>query len=264
MLNRVILWGIGSLLAWGLSVMQPLPAQAAKVMPALAFDAPGETVEVAAVYETAYATQKSVIKSLKVSSKAMKKAPGFKGAAVLQSQDGKQVMVVSQWQDLASYQAYTPAASTAEASKAEEVAAPPAPTQVSTYTVVATQPAIAGSTAALRGKEAVVQWVEFAANTLDSRSQVLAQVQTMTNSLLQPQPIPQSIVLLQTTDSGSIALVRNWNCSALFEDVGKPTAIAPSPALAAIATTDQHLYNVINIIPAPVKKAPKDSPVAST
>lgn len=232
----------------------PQSAQAGKAMKALAFDGASGTVEVAAIYETSYAAQKGVMKSLKPSSKLMKKALGFKGTIILRSQDGKQVITLSQWQDLASYQAYTSVA-VADSSTAASAPVPPAPTHTFTFEVAATQTSINGATPALRGKEAVVQVAQFTAKQPDSQSQLLAQVQEMIPALLQKQPIPQSVVLLKKLDSGDVALLTNWNCSALFEDVGKPAAIKPSNALIAIADIEQQLYNVVNIIPAELQKA---------
>jgi hypothetical protein len=44
----------------------------------------------------------------------------------------------------------------------------------------------------------------------------------------------------------------------MFEDVGKPKAIAVSSDSEAIADSEQNLYNVITIIPAEVKKDKSD------
>lgn len=232
------------------------PVQAGKAMKSLAFDTTSGTVEVASVYETSYAAQKGVTKSLKLTSKAMKKVTGFKGTTTLQSQDGKQVIVLSQWQDLASYQAYTPTL-TADSSKAVNSAAlpaPPNPARTTTFEVVTAQTAIAGATPALRGKEAVVQWVQFTPKEPDARSQLLTRIEAMIPAALQKQPIPQSVLLLKGVDTEDVALLTNWNCSALFEDVGKPTAIAPDSDLTALTTLQQQLFNVVNIIPAEVKQ----------
>jgi heme-degrading monooxygenase HmoA len=224
-------------------------AQASKAMKALAFDATSGMVEVASVYETSYPAQKTVAKSLKNSSKLMKKAAGFKGLSMLQSQDGKQIIMLSQWQDLASYQAYTPPEITTS-SKGKASAPPPAPTQTLIFEVETAQTAIEGATPALRGKEAVVQLTQFAAKSPEAQSKVLTQVEAMIPEVLQKQPIPQSVVLLKAVDDGVVTLLTNWNCSALFEDVGEPGALEPSSDLVALADSEQNLYSVVSIIPA--------------
>jgi len=128
---------------------------------------------------------------------------------------------------------------------------------VQMFEVATMRPAIAGATPALRGKEAVVQLVEFTAKTPEARTSVLSRLQTVVPDLLQKQPIPQSMVVLKGLENGPIALLTNWNCSALFEDVGKPTPFVPDDELVALADSQQQLYNVVTIIPAEVKKEAK-------
>jgi len=233
------------------------PVQAGKFMASLVFDPASDPVEVAAIYDTSYATQKTLVKSLKISNKLMKKATGFKGFSLLQSQDGKQVIALSQWQDLPSYQAYVPPLVTesSNSKSSEGLAAPPVPSQTLMFEVVNAQTAIAGATPALRGKEAVVRLTQLAPKSPEMRSQVLTSMEAMVPALLQNQPIPQSVILLKSLDSDDLVLMTNWNCSAMFEDVGKPEAIALSSDLTELVDNKQNIYNVITIIPAEVKKA---------
>jgi hypothetical protein len=161
-----------------------------------------------------------------------------------------QLIVFSQWQDLASYQAFTPAPTTTPTS----ASVPPAPTSTLIFEVVSVQSGITGATPALRGKEAVIQLTQFTAKNPDQRSQIVDRVQELIPNLLQKQPIPQGILLLKGLENQQIALLTNWNCTALFEDVGQPMAIEPSSELLALADNEQHLYNVVSIIPAEVKK----------
>lgn len=226
------------------------PAEAEKAAKALTFSPAGGGVEVLALYETSYAAQKSVVKSLKVPTKLMKKAIGFQGASMLRSQDGKQVIALSQWQDLASYQSYTPPATMS-------ASASPSPAQTLLFEVAAVQTSFPGATPALRGKEAVVQLTQLAPKMAEDRSQILAQAEAMLPNLLAQQPIPQSVLLLRgiaPDQADAIALMQNWNCSALFEDVGQPKAIELSSDLAAIANSTQQLYSVVNLIPGESQK----------
>jgi len=245
--NRYKTWMLMGLLLMGLWLIPDGPAQAGNVAKALAFDGTETSIEVLAIYETSYAAQKSTVKSLKMPSKLMKKAAGFLGSSMLQSQDGKQVIAFSQWQDAASYAAYAPPPGSVSPM-------PPEPSQVLAYAVAIAQPSTPGTTPALRGKEAVVQWVQFTPKDADGRLQVRAKLEEMVPALLEHQPIPQSVLLLQGLDTPTLALLVNWNCSALFEDVGEPQVMAIAPDLAALADSEQQLYNVVNIIPAEVEK----------
>ena len=120
-------------------------AWAAKTSKSVAFDASTHAVEVVAIYDTSFATQKSVIKALKLSSKLMKKAPGFKGFSVLRSQHAIQLIALSQWQDLKSYKAYATLTATEPSSQAsKELQSIPTPTRTLTFELEKTQASIAG------------------------------------------------------------------------------------------------------------------------
>ncbi len=245
-------------------------AHAGVEMKTLRLDAAATPVEVFAVYETSFAAQKILLKSLKYSNKLMKKAVGFQGSAVLQGQDGKHIMMLSQWDTAENYQAYQAAGATdaqnsefaqkSESKKSESKKSSSAnggsrtPTAVVQWQLVAAQPSVVGATPAIRGREAVVQFVHFTPNDAAQQAEVLTQVQAMVPTLLTQQPIPQAIAVLTGTDTPDVALMRNWNCSALFEDVGKPSAIAVDDSLAALASTEQGIYTVANIIPMEVKE----------
>jgi len=253
-LNRVNSWLLMAVLVFGLWLTATPSVQAGKTPKTLIFDATTSSVEVMNVYETSYAAQKSTIKSLKITAKQMKKAVGFQGGSMLQSQDGKQVIALSQWPDLASYQAYTP--SPAMTSGA---APPPKPSGNAHFELVSAQTSIPGAMPALRGKEAVVQLVQFTSKDGEVRSQLLPQVEALLPVLLETQPIPQSVLLLKgMDDDGAIALMVNWNCSAMFEDVGQPGAIAIPPDLMALADSTQQLFNVVTIIPTELPKPEED------
>ncbi|MDX2240875.1 MAG: hypothetical protein NW224_09345 [Leptolyngbyaceae cyanobacterium bins.302] len=250
------------LLLLSLWFLSPAAVQAGKAMKAMVFDGSSGTIEIATVYETSYSAQKMLVKSLKTKTKAMKKAAGFKGSSMLQSQDGKQVIAFSQWQDVASYQTATAASGASASSKSTTASTPlvpPEPTRVLKYEIATVQTSISGATPALRGKEAVVQLAQFTAKDPVTRSQIRTKVKQLLPQLLQKQPIPQSIVLLTDVETGDVALMTNWNCSALFEDVGKPSAIELSDDLLALVDSTQQLFNVTSILPATEVKPDKES-----
>lgn len=87
-------------------IMFSSAAWASESPKSLAFDDSTSAVEIVTIYNTSFATQKSVLTALKLSSKLMKKAPGFAGFSMLRSQDRKPIITLSQWQNLSSYKAY--------------------------------------------------------------------------------------------------------------------------------------------------------------
>lgn len=245
----------------------PNAAQADKVPSSFKFDASSSAVNVANIYETTLETQKGVIKSLK-SSKALKKAPGFNSLSILKSEDGSRVVTLAQWQDLASYQAYTTPPVDDSTSKEEKDTAKSkkekdkkeiaiAPTKTLVLQIGKTQAAVEGATPAIRGKEAVVELSEFTLKSPGDQSTVLSSVEGMFPSILEKQPAPQSVVLLKSVDNAEIALMANWNCSTSFEDLGKPAAFEQPVDIASLADNDQRLYDVVKIISVLPPKADK-------
>jgi heme-degrading monooxygenase HmoA len=242
------------------------PAQADKVIKSMVFAEESDRIEVLTLYETPAMTQKLIAKSLKITNKPMKKAMGFQGLATLQSQDGTQLASFSQWDDLESYQAYAESLTTTydkAYSKPQSSGyggsssyTPPEPTQTLVLKIIDAQTSVEGATPAIRGREPVVQLVQFTAKTPDAQPQILERLQALIPDLLQQQPIPQSILLLKNPEvGGDYSLLRIWNCSALFEDVGQPTEIALEEDLLALTESEQHLYDIFTILPAPPKKA---------
>lgn len=259
--NRSKAFILSFVLLLSLIIGYPNAAKADKVPSSFKFDPSSSAVNVTSIYETTPETQKGVIKSLK-SSKSLKKAPGFNSLSILKSEDGARVVTLAQWQDLASYQAYKPPVEDSKSSKDKKekdkkdlVAI--APTKTLVFQIDKTQAAVEGATAAIRGKEAVVELSEFTLKSPDAQSTVLSSVEGMFPNILQKQPAPQSVVLLKSMDNAEIALMANWNCSTSFEDLGKPAAFEQPGDIASLAENDQRLYDVVKIISAPPPKADK-------
>lgn len=238
----------------------PARAEAMKAMKAIAFDAGATAVNVATIYETTPTTQKSTMKSLKSTNKALKKAPGFTGSAMLQGDDGTRLIVLSQWQDLASYQAAIapPPAESSKETKIEKAAAI-APSRTVVFEISQAQTVREGLVPAVKGKQAVVEFSEFKLKAPEDQAKIIASAQKLIPATLSKQPAPQSVVLLNSTDSTDVALMANWNCTADFAEGEKPAVFdALDAEVAALVDVDEHLYNVVGIMPAEVKK-PKES-----
>lgn len=236
----------------------PARAEAMKALKAVVFDPGATAVNVAAIYETTPTTQKSTMKSLKSANKALKKAPGFAGSAMLQGDDGTRLIVLSQWQDLASYQAAI-AIPPAQSSKETQEATAIASTRTVIFEISKAQTAREGLVPAVKGKQAVVEFSEFKLKAPEDQAKIIASAERLIPATLLKQPAPQSVVLLNSTDSTDVALMANWNCTADFAEGEKPTPFdALDAEVAALVDVDEHLYNVVGIVPAEVKK-PKES-----
>ncbi len=228
----------------------PADAYADKAIKAIAFDSAAQSVNVAEIYDTTVETQKTAIKTLKPAIKSAKKATGFNGLTMLKSDDGAQLIVMSQWQDLASYQAYTAPTVAAKSEQKSTLA----PTRTIVFEIAKSQTARENATPTIRGKEAIVQFSDFKLkNPIDS-ARVVANVEKMMPAVLLKQPAPQSVIELQSRDKTEIALMANWNCTADFVETGAPTPIDPLDSeIADLVTVNQHTYNVIQVMPASTK-----------
>lgn len=160
---------------------------AAKSVKSVSLAPSNGAVNVAAIYDTSLETQKGVIKSMKSSKSLLKKAPGFESLSVLKSEDGTRVIVLSQWQDLESFQTYSSqltdeSSNKSKSSKSKDAAIAPDRTVV--FEVEKTQAADEGITPAIRGKEAVVQFSEFTVKNPDDQPKVIAGVEKMMPGIL--------------------------------------------------------------------------------
>ncbi|MCD8485647.1 MAG: antibiotic biosynthesis monooxygenase [Desertifilum sp.] len=259
MSDRVIVLILALLLPLIVGTLNPNPAQADKAVKAISFDPASEMVNVATIYETTPTTQKEVVSGILKSSKSItKKAPGFSTLSVLQSQDGTRAIALTQWQDLASFEAFlAQPVEEKEAKKEKEkdketIAIAPLRTVV--FTVAKTQ-APQGMVPSLRGKAALVQFDEFTVLEPDDLSTVLDSVTQGLPSITQLYPAPRSAVLLQSPESHDIALLANWGYSMEYDDPSLiPTVDLLPEEMASLTESDRHLYEVVKITAAKPEK----------
>ncbi len=238
----------------------PTSAKAAKVAKAIAFDPGAPAINVAVIYETTPTTQKTTLKSLK-KTKVFKKAPGFNSSALLQSDDGTRVISLSQWKDLESYQAFiAPPIEPTKATETKEQTTPIAPLRTVVFEIGKAQTAREGLIPAVKGKEAVVEFSEFKLKNAADQAKVVANAEKLIPATLLKQPAPQSVILFNSSDSTDVALLANWNCTADFAEGETPAEIdALDAEVAELVDVEQHLYNVVSILPAEVKKPSQKS-----
>lgn len=262
------------ILAWVLTLIilcYPNPAKADKkpVQP-IRFN-PLE-INVATLYATTAESQKGAMSTIAKTSKTLyKKNPGFDGFAVLSSKDGNQIIVLSQWKDLASYQTYTeqpvedyktkyadykskfsPSAKEDYKTKYadyKETLPRIEPAKTIIFELEKTQPSNLMTT--IR-KESLIQISQYTLKEEARESEVLDFVEKLMPSAKEMIPAPRTVSLLKSSDHKEIALLAAWSCSADFDELETPPSFAELPEN-LIASTDyaQHLYEVLKIIPPP-------------
>jgi heme-degrading monooxygenase HmoA len=256
--RRLSALGLALVLVFSTLLGYPNLALADKAPKAIAFDPASKMVSIAAIYETTPDTQLDAISSVMKSSKSFyKKAPGFGSFLVLKSEDGLRVVTLSQWKDVASYEAFlTPADASSEKSSKketsddeEEESETIAPNKTVTFEIGKVQ-APAGVIPSLRGKAALVQFSEIAAKDAADQATVLAAAEQGLVDITKAYPAPKSVVLLRGVDGAEVAVLSNLGYTAdEFTDVSKaPTFKLLSEESAALAQNDQHLYEVVAMI----------------
>lgn len=230
-------------------------------------------IDVATIYETTAESQKGAMSTIAKTSKTLyKKNPGFDGFAVLGSKDGNKIIVLSQWKDKKSYQAYTEQpvedyktkyadykskfSETTEDykskyadQKSKEATPTIEPSKTIIFELKKTHPL--SLVAALR-KESVVQLSHYTIKDSETESEVLDFVEKLIPTASEMIPAPRTVMLLKSSDNKEIALLASWSCSADFDGLETPPSFAELPQdLVAAADNEQHLYKVLKIIPPP-------------
>ncbi len=274
---------------WGMCIEAAL---ANKTPELLMFDPASGGVNVVSVYATTAETQADTIKTFFKTSKSFyKKIPGFHSFSILASQDGARIIELTQWQNQASYDAFK-ASLTSNTSQAEDYtkyyekykkakdkgqaetkAAAVAPFLTASFVIdqVVSPP---GLLAAIAGGTSVVQFSGFATDTVEHQADLLAMAQASLATVPAMYPAPRTTVLLKGVESPYVALLANWGSTTEFSDLDqipritlatesveqdsvKQESTEPEEA-PVLVTTDDNLYQVVNVISPKLEKYDKD------
>lgn len=251
--RKLSLWALSGVLLLAVLVSYPSAARAEKAVKAVSLAPSSDMVNVVAVYETTPTLQKSVTSGvLKASKSLVKKAPGFDSLAVFQSEDGTRVMTLTQWKDLASYEAFLaqPVEESPKSSKKEKENVTAEPIHTTVYAVDQAQ-VPEGMAPSIRGKKALIQFSEITAESPDAVATLLTTAEAALPSAAELYPAPYAAVLLKGVDTPAIALLANWGSADEFEDL---TALPTLSLLPDEVAADQHLYEAVKIVSAKPEK----------
>ncbi|MBE9160267.1 hypothetical protein IQ265_26110 [Nodosilinea sp. LEGE 06152] len=264
----------------GLLLLPGAPTWADKVAEPLVFKAGEGAIAVLSIYETDPTTQVDAVKSFYKTTKPFYKTiPGFYGLALFSSVDGLRALELSQWADQASYDAFQSSLISGDGGgdskdykkyyeqyveggssgykdegqgKASVSLGAPSLTTVFTIDQAVSPP---GMVSAIPGSTALVQISDFATNTPEQQTSLMAAAQAALATIPQLYPAPRTAILLRGIDAPHIALLTHWGSAAEFSDPSQvpqlvlPTAQPNGEEAAAIAfTTDSRLYQAIKII----------------
>lgn len=249
------------------------PAWANKVTEPMVFDAGTGAIAVVSLYETSSATQADAVQSFYKLTKSFYKAiPGFYGLVLFSSTDGSRIVELSQWADVASYNAcqaslvsggvdYTKYYEKYSGTKGGNVKAKEAVELGEPFltTAFAIDQAVSppGMVSAIQGETALVQIIEIAADSPEQQVGLLTAAQATLADLPQLYPAPRTAVLLKGIDPPHLALLVNWGSAAEFSDLDQMPQLALAADVEALELNlaiDSHLYQAIKVIIPKAKK----------
>lgn len=221
-----------------LSILSLVPS-AAQAEPSVFFDTSNAAVNVATVYETESTTQADVLSDvLKSYESTLPQAPGFLSSSVLEGQDGTNVVVLTQWQNLSSFQDYE----TKQAQDADRDTAP------HTYVFEVKQIETRKAVPTIHEHESVM-FSEFRMKPGQDQSELANIVSQEMPGVMQMIPGLQWVALCPSADKTTIAMLALWNSREEFESLGKnPGFDEQTNYWQSYADNDHDLFDVVEII----------------
>ncbi|MDJ0633563.1 MAG: antibiotic biosynthesis monooxygenase [Xenococcaceae cyanobacterium MO_188.B29] len=192
----------------GFLVLIPQAAQAAT---SVALDTTNDFVKVATVYKTKPNTQTEVLsKVLEFEESTLTQTPGLINSSILKGQEGTEVVVLTQWQDLPSFEAYAQ-----EYSNNELYTDRP---QIFVFEVQKVEtrglkPAIAES--------GEIMFSQFKLKDPQKQSELAGIIEQVMPTAFVTVPGLQWAAMSPSTDRSTIAMIAQWNSRKDFESLGQ-------------------------------------------
>ncbi len=223
-------------LFFGLLILMPETAQADT---SVVLDTANDLVKVATVYKTQPNTQTEVLsKVLEFEESTLPQTPGFVNSSILKGQEGTEVVVLSQWQDLSSFEAYSqeyskdlpdsdrPQTFIFEVQKAE---------------TRGLKPAIAESGA--------IMFSQFKMKDSEKQSELAGIIEQVMPTAFATVPGLQWAAMSPSTDKSTIAMIAQWNSRKDFESLGQNAGFDEETNYWQTYADNEHdIFDVVKII----------------
>lgn len=223
-----------------LGMLTGLPGSAQADTP-VSLDNTHEVVNVVTVYPTNTKTQSNVFSEVSKAEQAtFSTLPGFKDAAILNAQDGSQVVALSQWQgnDLSGFQAY-----------AEEHVLKSSASQTPISFACQVQHTESRAADLTFDKEDVIMFSQFKMKPEKVQSELASVITQMMPGVLEMIPGLQWAAMCPSTDDSTIALLARWNSREDFESLGQRAGFDPETNYWQDYAINEHgLYDVMQVI----------------
>ncbi|MBE9064601.1 hypothetical protein [cf. Phormidesmis sp. LEGE 11477] len=225
-------------LSVGLLVLMPGIAQADTAVPLE--DTTG-VVNVVTIYPTTPTTQSQVFSEVaKAEETRFENIPGFQDSAILEAQDGSQVVALSQWQgkDLSSFQSY-----------AEEHILETSTAQTPQTFACQVQHTETKNTSPKFQQGDAIMFSQFKMKPGKAQSELASTVSQMMPGVLDMMPGLQWAAMCPSTNESTIALLARWDSREDFESLGKNVGFDQETNYwQAYADNEHGLYDVVKII----------------
>lgn len=233
---------VAIVLAFSLLILSSTPAAAAATV---TFDPSISIVNASTIYETTYVDEDAILSDvLKSVQEMLPRSPGFMDATVLRGQDGAKVVVLSQWRDLPSYEAYETArkADATESKIAKSV-------NVRSYAY--------GDIAHLETRKGIptvherdtnVMFSEYLLRDPAKQSELLTVTEQFMPNVMKIKPGLQWVALLPSVDQTTTAFVARFDKPEDFETLSQDSGFTEYAYWDPYADNDHHLYDVVKVI----------------
>lgn len=216
-----------------------LSSTAAQAAIAVSLDSSNATVNVATVYKVNKTDRATVLSKVVQSSQStLPQAPGFLNVSILNGQDENQIVALSQWKDLPSFQTYT---AQQTQNKSGNV-----PSQVFACQVQHTE---TRNTAPSFSKGDTIMLSQFKIKPGKDQSELAAIIPQMMPGAFQTIPGLQWAAMCPSTDKSTIALLARWSSRDDFASLGQEAGYDKETNYWQDYANNEHgLYDVVETI----------------
>jgi heme-degrading monooxygenase HmoA len=229
-------WVVSITLVLSALLLVPAPTMAAT---AVSLDSSNSSVNVATVYKVDKADQEKMLSNVLESTQAdLPAAKGFINAAILNGQDESEIIALSQWQDLPSFQTYIKQQSP---NSSDRNATQTFACQVQHTETRATSPSVSQGD--------VIQFSQFKMKPNKEQSELAMVVSQMMPGALQMSSGLKWAAMCPSTDKSTIALLARWQSRGDFESLAQQPGFNKSTNYWQTFADNEHgLYDVVKVI----------------
>lgn len=227
---------VAVLLTLGLLGLMPSIARADT---SVALDTSNNLVKVATVYKTKPNTQTDILaKVLKFEESTLPATHGFVNSSILKGQDGTEVVALTQWQDLPSFEAYSK----------KHIKDAPKTDKPQTFVFEVQKVETRGSEPFI-AESGNIMFSQFKMKQPDKQSELAGIIEQVMPTAFATVPGLQWAAMSPSTDKSTIAMIAQWNSREDFESLSKNAGFDKETNYWQTYADNEHdLFDVVKIV----------------